>query len=72
VPPRLPSDAARLARLVKVVRDGWAGCYFHPFLDIEYLKQLVTGIKAEGYTFVPVGKAPPVVPVGGIAALLLQ
>nr|WP_272881671.1 polysaccharide deacetylase family protein [Fundidesulfovibrio soli] len=71
-PPRLPADAIALARLVKVVRDGWAGCYFHPFIDVAYLKEMVEGIQAEGYTFVPVGKAPPAAPVGGIAALLLQ
>ncbi|MFP5239098.1 MAG: DUF2334 domain-containing protein [Acidobacteriota bacterium] len=70
-PPRLPADAIGLARLVKVVRDGWAGCYFHPFLDIAYLKEMVEGIQAEGYTFVPVGKAPPVAPLGGIGPLLL-
>ncbi|WP_243313984.1 polysaccharide deacetylase family protein [Fundidesulfovibrio agrisoli] len=71
IPPRLPADAVGLARLVKVVRDGWAGCYFHPFLDISYLKEMVEGIQAEGYTFVAVGKAPPVAPVGGISTLLL-
>jgi hypothetical protein len=25
---------------------------YHPYLGTDYLKQLVTGIKAQGYTFV--------------------
>ena len=39
-----------------VVRDGWASGYFHPFLPIDYLEELVTGIKDAGYTFVPLSK----------------
>ena len=35
-----------------VVRDGFASFYFHPFYDIAMLKQIVTGIKQAGYTFV--------------------
>lgn len=34
-----------------VVRDGWASFYFHPYLDLNYLKALVRGIKGLGYTF---------------------
>lgn len=33
------------------VRDGMAGGFFHPYLDIKYLDQLVDGLKAQGYTF---------------------
>jgi hypothetical protein len=36
-----------------VVRDGWASGFFHPFLDIEALRELVRGVKAEGYAYVP-------------------
>lgn len=34
-----------------VVRDGWASFYFHPYLDLNYLKSLVRSIKGLGYTF---------------------
>jgi hypothetical protein len=51
--PRLPADLIRAARKNRVLRDGWASCFFHPYLDVSYLRELVTGIKALGYTFVP-------------------
>jgi len=35
-----------------VVRDGWAGMYYHPMLGMSYLKELVQRIKSEGYTFI--------------------
>jgi len=35
------------------VRDGWASAYFHPFLDLDLLADLVEGIRDLGYTFVP-------------------
>jgi len=31
--------------------------FFHPYLDITYLKQLVEGIQGMGYTFVSVTEA---------------
>jgi len=49
---RLPSDLVRAARANLVVRDGFASFYFHPFLDLRYLKQTIAGIEAAGYTFV--------------------
>jgi uncharacterized protein YdaL len=49
---RLPEDLVRAARANLVVRDGFAAFYFHPFLDLDYLKRTVAGIKAAGYTFV--------------------
>ena len=52
VPPTLPADMVARAKCDLVVRDGWAGCYFHPFLDIQYLKDLVTGLQGCGYKFV--------------------
>ena len=52
IPPRLPADLIGYSKAVKVVRDGWAGCYFHWFLDPALLTQLVSGIKAQGYRFV--------------------
>ena len=40
------------AHSVHRVRDGIASCFFHPFLDLELLKRLADGLKAEGYSFV--------------------
>ena len=50
----LPADIVRAAGANLAVRDGWASSYFHPFLDIEYLRQVVHGVKALGYTYVSV------------------
>ena len=33
------------------VRDGFASCFFHAFVDHDLLKELVDGIQALGYTF---------------------
>ena len=49
---RLPGDLIRAARANLVVRDGFAAFYFHPFLDLEYLKRTIEGIQAAGYRFV--------------------
>lgn len=49
---RQPADLIRVARKQKVVRDGWASAFFHPFLDPGLLRELVRGVKAEGYTYV--------------------
>jgi uncharacterized protein YdaL len=51
-PKKLPADIIRDAKRNLVVRDGFASFYFHPFLDISYLKETVEGIQAAGYTFV--------------------
>jgi uncharacterized protein YdaL len=50
---RLPEDAIRAARKNLVVRDGWANAYFHSVLDLSLLQELIPGIKALGYTYVP-------------------
>jgi uncharacterized protein YdaL len=49
---RLPEQIIRDAKRNLVVRDGFASFYFHPFFDLDYLKQTVEGIQAAGYTFV--------------------
>ncbi|MFI5932370.1 DUF2334 domain-containing protein [Actinoplanes sp. NPDC051494] len=51
-PARLPSDLLASADRNLAVRDGVASFFYHPYLGTDYLKQLVTGIKAQGYTFV--------------------
>lgn len=51
-PPRLPADILASSERNLVVRDGLASFFYHPYLGTDYLKTLITGIKAQGYTFV--------------------
>ncbi|CAN5872364.1 polysaccharide deacetylase family protein [soil metagenome] len=51
-PMRLPHEIVADAYRVKVIRDGFASFYFHPFWHISYLKETVAGIKQAGFTFV--------------------
>jgi len=44
----------RTAKKNLVIRDAWASMYYHPYLGLSYLQQLIPEIKALGYTFVPV------------------
>lgn len=37
-----------------VIRDAWASMYYHPYLGLSYLQQLIPEIKKLGYTFVSV------------------
>ncbi len=56
---RFPADMVASVERNLVVRDGWAAGYFHPFLyadDPTLLEELVTGIRALGFTFVPLSK----------------
>jgi hypothetical protein len=50
-PPSLPQDLLKRAKALKVVRDGWAGFYFHWYIDPEYLREVVTGLKELGFEF---------------------
>jgi uncharacterized protein YdaL len=52
VPVVLVDDLVRFARANRVVRDGFASFFFHPFFDVGILEEIVRGIQAEGYTFV--------------------
>jgi Fe-S oxidoreductase len=47
----MPEDLIRRAKALKVVRDGWAGFYFHWYLDPDLLRQTVQGLKDLGYEF---------------------
>lgn len=51
-PKRLPADIIRAARKNLVVRDGWASTFFHPFLDSNLLREVITGVEALGYRYV--------------------
>ena len=51
-PARLPADLLNNSAKQKVVRDGVASFFFHPFLETTYLKQMIEGMQAQGYVFV--------------------
>ncbi|MCL4233916.1 MAG: polysaccharide deacetylase family protein [Deltaproteobacteria bacterium] len=55
VNPAVGRDAAALLRdadAMKVVRDGWASFFFHTFLDLDLLAQIVDGLKERDFRFV--------------------
>jgi uncharacterized protein YdaL len=56
-PPRFPADILASAHRNLVVRDGVASFFFHPYLDLTYLRQIVEGMQSMGYTFVTAGAA---------------
>ncbi len=39
------------ARKMKIVRDGAASFFFHPFVDLDVLKSIIKTMKQEGFTF---------------------
>jgi uncharacterized protein YdaL len=45
------ADVLAAAKANAVIRDNVAGFYFHTFWGLEPLKQMVSGMKALGYTF---------------------
>ncbi len=49
------------AKLNLAVRDGYASFFFHPFVKLEYLKQIVKGLKSMGYKFGDIRDFSPVV-----------
>jgi hypothetical protein len=48
---RSPDQILDSARRQLVVRDGVASFFYHPFLGLSALPQLVVGMQALGYTF---------------------
>jgi uncharacterized protein YdaL len=51
-----PANLTSVATKLKAaVRDGWVGMYFHPFLALSLLENLVSGVQGLGYTFVTPG-----------------
>ncbi|GAA3241308.1 DUF2334 domain-containing protein [Dactylosporangium siamense] len=50
---RLAPDLIASAKRQLVVRDNVASFFYHPFLGLQYLPELVEGIQQLGYTFVP-------------------
>ena len=51
-PVHLVPDILAGAAAESVVRNGIAGVYFHPFEGVAPLSQIVTGLRAQGWTFV--------------------
>jgi uncharacterized protein YdaL len=51
-PPRLPADLIHTAEVNRVVRDGVASFFFHPYYPLSVLQEIVNGVRAAGYTFV--------------------
>ncbi|MGE5339922.1 MAG: DUF2334 domain-containing protein [Candidatus Omnitrophota bacterium] len=47
-----PTRILENAKNVSVVRDGIASFFFHPFVDIKYLKEIIHTLKDRGYTFI--------------------
>jgi uncharacterized protein YdaL len=51
-------NAATIRALLKnaetnlAVRDGFATCFFHAFLDLDFLKEIVDGVQKLGYTYI--------------------
>ncbi|MGO4702540.1 DUF2334 domain-containing protein [Dyella sp. 2RAB6] len=52
-PARFPADILASANVNTVVQDSVQSFFFHPYVDINYLKQIVEGLQGMGYTFVP-------------------
>lgn len=51
-PPRFPADILNSANCNTVIQDSVQSFFFHPYVAIGYLKQIVEGLQAMGYTFV--------------------
>jgi uncharacterized protein YdaL len=50
--PHTVADILAAADAESAVRDGFASFYYHPFEGVAALQQIVTGLKARGWSFV--------------------
>jgi uncharacterized protein YdaL len=64
-PTRFPADIIADAQRSLVVRDGIASFYFHPFLDVSYIREIVDGLQALGYRFIGPSEALNGAVIGG-------
>jgi uncharacterized protein YdaL len=61
--PKVDSSRVYVNRIIKYsetihqVRDGIASFFFHPFLDLSLLKELVDGVKSKGFTFIDISNS---------------
>lgn len=53
----LPADLIMKAHKYRVVRDTTCGAYLHWFIDPEYLRELIAGLKKKGYNFTAIEAA---------------
>ncbi len=53
-PSRTVNDLVITAKKNLVVRDAWASMYYHPYIGLSYLQELIPAIRELGYEFVPV------------------
>ena len=53
---RSVSDLVTTAEKNLVVRDAWASFYYHPYLGLSYLEELIPQLTALGYQFVAPSK----------------
>jgi uncharacterized protein YdaL len=73
-PARSVADILDAAAKHRVVRDGFASVYYHPWYGVTALSQIVAGMRSQGWTFVspasvanisegrpPVNTAPPTI-----------
>jgi uncharacterized protein YdaL len=51
-PARLVPDMLQTAQVNLAIRDGFASFFVHWYDDLSVVQQLVSGVKAQGYTFV--------------------
>ena len=51
-PERLVGDIVHTALVNRVVRDGMASVFYHPYYGLPKLREIVEGILGAGYTFV--------------------
>jgi uncharacterized protein YdaL len=49
------------ARAQLAVRDGFASCFIHPFIDQKYMEEYIDGVEDIGYTFMDVKNEPNLV-----------
>jgi hypothetical protein len=47
-----------------IVRDAVTGVFFHPFMDMKYLEQIVEGLESMGYVFADLRKEDNWVRIG--------
>ncbi|MDQ7825614.1 MAG: DUF2334 domain-containing protein [Candidatus Eremiobacteraeota bacterium] len=57
------------AKSLKCIRDGCAGFFFHPFMDLSLLRELVLGLQGLGYVFLEVRNLPNAVLSGDKAVV---
>lgn len=53
-PVRTVDDILTTAKKNLVLRDAWASMYYHPYLGLAYLQQLIPAIKELGYDFIAI------------------